>query len=348
MSTETAMLREAAEAPEAVARQLARNQDLCREIGQRLRARPPRFVATCARGSSDNAATFAKYLIEIRLGAVVASLGPSIRSIYRSRPRLADALFLAVSQSGQSPDLLSLAEAAREDGALTIAIVNEPASPLAERCEMVLPLHAGPERSVAATKSWIASLSAMLQLVAAWSADAALADVVRRLPDDLARAAATGWGVGEALLAGADDLYVIGRGPGFAAAQEAALKLKEIAGVHAESYSAAELMHGPLTLAGPRFPALVFSQSDPALDGVVELLRRLAALRVPLAVAGPAAQAVAGLPGLLDLPLAEDLHPFAAPVATVQSFYPLVERVARARGRDPEKPPHLSKVTETL
>jgi glutamine---fructose-6-phosphate transaminase (isomerizing) len=348
MSTETAMLREAAEAPEAVARQLARNQDLCREIGRRLRARPPRFVATCARGSSDNAATFAKYLIEIRLGAVVASLGPSIRSIYRSRPRLADALFLAVSQSGQSPDLLSLAEAAREDGALTIAIVNEPASPLAECCEMVLPLHAGPERSVAATKSWIASLAAMLQLVAAWSADAALADIVRRLPEDLARAAAADWGAGEALLAGAEDLYVIGRGPGFAAAQEAALKLKEIAGIHAESYSAAELMHGPLALAGPRFPALAFSQSDPALDGVVELLRRLAALRVPLAVAGPAAQAVAGLPGLLALPLAEDLHPFAAPVAAVQSFYPLVERVARARGRDPEKPPHLSKVTETL
>ena len=144
MSNQTAMLREAAEAPEAVGRLLERNRDLCGEIGARLRARPPRFVATCARGSSDNAATFAKYLIEIRLGAVVASLGPSIRSIYRSRPSLADALFIAISQSGQSPDLLSLAEVAREDGALTVAIVNDPASPLAQRCEMVLPLHAGP------------------------------------------------------------------------------------------------------------------------------------------------------------------------------------------------------------
>jgi glucosamine--fructose-6-phosphate aminotransferase (isomerizing) len=213
---------------------------------------------------------------------------------------------------------------------------------------MVLPVHAGPETSIAATKSWIASLAAILQLAAAWSADAALADVVRRLPADLARAAGTDWGAGEALLTGAEDLYVVGRGPGFAAAQEGALKLKEIAGIHAEAYSAAELMHGPLTLAGPRFPVLAFSQSDPALDGMVELLRRLAELSVPLAVAGPAAQALAGLPGLLPLPLADDLHPFAAPLAAVQSLYPLVERIARARGRDPEKPPHLRKVTETL
>ena len=164
----TAMLREAKEAPEAVARLVAKNESLCRDLGARLRAAPPPFAVTCARGSSDNAATFAKYLFEIHLGLVTASVGPSVTSIYEARPRMRGALFLALSQSGRSPDLLNLAEAARGDGALTVAAVNDAASPLASRCEVVLPLHAGPERSVAATKSFIAALAAMLQLVAHW------------------------------------------------------------------------------------------------------------------------------------------------------------------------------------
>ncbi|MFO1057684.1 MAG: SIS domain-containing protein [Dongiaceae bacterium] len=135
---------------------------------------------------------------------------------------------------------------------------------------------------------------------------------------------------------------MVGRGPGFPAAQECALKLKETAGLHAEAYSAAELMHGPLTLAGPDFPVLALSQSDRSLPGLVELLDTLAGRGVPLAVAGPAARS-----GHPALPLAADLHPMAAPIAAVQSFYPLAEAVARARGRDPDRPPHLSKVTET-
>lgn len=337
------MLQEAAEGPEVVDRLIERNAALCRELGARLRAHPPRFVATCARGSSDNAATYAKYLVEIGVGTVVSSLGPSIRSVYGVQPRLGDSLFIAISQSGKSPDLVSLAEAARADGAVTIAIVNDAASPLAERCETVLPLHAGPERSVAATKSWIASLAAILQLVAAWSAQDTLADAVRKLPADLAAATAADWGASATHFADARHLFVIGRGPGFAAAQEAALKLKETAHLHAEAYSAAELMHGPLTLAGPSFPALVLSQNDASLPGVAGLVEALLRLGVPTAVAGPAAR-----PGAVALPLAEHLHPFAAPIAAIQSFYPLAERVARARGYDPDRPRHLSKVTETV
>jgi glucosamine--fructose-6-phosphate aminotransferase (isomerizing) len=337
------MLRESLEAPEAVARQLARNEALCRALGQRLRKAPPRFVATCARGSSDNAATYAKYLIEIRLNTVVASLGPSIRSVYGAQPRLEQALFIAISQSGRSPDLLSLAEVARADGAFTLAIVNDEASPLAARCEAVLPVHAGPEQSVAATKSWIASLSAVMQLVACWSDDPALLSAVRALPDDLAAAARSDWGAAAGMLAGADDLFVVGRGPGFAAAQESALKLKETAGIHAESYSAAELMHGPMTLASRDFPVLALSQRDASLPGMAELIDGLVARGVPVAAAGPAAR-----PGTLVLPMADGLQPFAAPIAAVQSFYPLAERVARMRGHDPDHPPHLRKVTETL
>src|SRR6188474_1291344 len=186
MSAQSLMLQESAEAPDVVARLIQRNEAACRGLADRMRADPPRFVVTCARGSSDSAATFAKYLIEIALGRVVASVGPSISSIYGGRPKMRDALFLAISQSGRSPDLLTLAEAARADGALTVALVNDTASPLAQLCEVVLSLNAWPERSVAATKSYIASLAGVLQLVRHWSGDTALDRALQRLPADLA------------------------------------------------------------------------------------------------------------------------------------------------------------------
>jgi glutamine---fructose-6-phosphate transaminase (isomerizing) len=338
----TLMAREAAEAPQAVARLLVANDDACRALGERLRRAPPRFVVTCARGSSDAAATYAKYLIEIALGVVVASVGPSISSIYGGRPKMRDALFLAISQSGRSPDLITLAEAARADGALTVALVNDTASPLAELCEVVLPLNAWPERSVAATKSYLAALAAVLLLVRHWSSDSALDRALQRLPADLAMAAGRDWSAALPALTGAASLYVVGRGPGFGAVLEAAIKLKETCGLHAEAQSAAELMHGPMALAAPDFPVILFSQRDQALDGLIALARTLAGRGVPVIAAGPVARH-----GTLALPGADDLHPFTQPIALVQSFYPLAEALARARGRDPDAPPHLRKVTET-
>jgi len=218
-------------------------------LGSRLRSSPPRFVVTCARGSSDSAASYAKYLIELSLGIVVASVGPSVSSVYRARLRMRDALFLAISQSGRSPDLLALAQDARAEGAVTVAIVNDAASPLAATCEVVLPLHAGEEKSVAATKTYVASLAAVLQMVAAWSDSATLRDAVAKLPAALRFALAIDWRQTVDLFTGIRDLYVVGRGVGYAAAQEAALKFKETCGLHAEAVSAAELMHGPLALA---------------------------------------------------------------------------------------------------
>ncbi|CAN5129312.1 SIS domain-containing protein [soil metagenome] len=336
------MLRETAEAPEVVARLIAANEDACRELAARLRAAPPRFVVTCARGSSDSAATYAKYLIELKLGVVVASVGPSIASVYGRRPAMAGALFLAISQSGRSPDLLTLAEAARADGALTVALVNDAASPLAERCEVVLPLHAGAETSVAATKSYLASLAAVLQLGAHWSGDPRLDRAVRRLPDDLNDALGRDWRAALPVLAAVPGLYVVGRGPGFAAAQEVALKLKETCGIHAEAVSFAELRHGPLALAGADFPVILLSQRDESLAGVAELGAELSARGVPVVAIGPAAVA-----GALTLPVAKGIDPFAQPLMLVQSFYPLAAVLARQRGRDPDNPPHLSKVTRT-
>lgn len=210
--TTTAMLREAREAPQVVARLLDANGSLCRALGERLRKAPPPFAVTCARGSSDNAATFVKYLLEIHSGLVTASVGPSVTSVYDARPRMRDALFLAVSQSGRSPDILHLAQAGRDDGALTVALVNDTSSPLASTCEVVLPLHAGPEKSVAATKSFIAALAAGVQLVAHWSQDSELLAALDRLPDALEQAAATDWSAALPLLSNVSNLLSLGAG----------------------------------------------------------------------------------------------------------------------------------------
>jgi glucosamine--fructose-6-phosphate aminotransferase (isomerizing) len=342
-STLTAMLREAQEAPQLVARLLESNAPLCRDLGERLRASPPPFAVTCARGSSDNAATFVKYLLEIHSGLVTASVGPSVTSVYEARPRMREALFLAVSQSGRSPDILNLAQAGRDDGALTVALVNDTTSPLASTCEVVLPLHAGPEKSVAATKSFIAALAAGFQLVAHWSQDRELLEALDTLPDVLAKASTVDWSPALPLLSQANNLFVVGRGVGFAVAQEAALKLKETSGVHAEAMSSAELMHGPWTLAGDHFPILVLSQEDETLSGVNDLVTKLNEQGVPVVVAGAAEG-----PASVMLPSVENIHPYLAPIALIQSFYPLVNAIALARGRNPDNPPRLRKVTETL
>jgi glucosamine--fructose-6-phosphate aminotransferase (isomerizing) len=340
---ESLMLSEAREAPAAVASLIAANDAACRELGERLRRNPPAFAVSSARGSSDAAATFAKYLMEIRRGIVTASVGPSVSSVYAAAPNMKGALFFTVSQSGRSPDILRLAEVARAGGALTVALVNDSGSPLAEICEIVLPLHAWPERSVAATKSVIASLAAVLQLVAHWADDRELLDALERLPSDLERAVALDWGSAAPFLTDARSLFVTARGIGLAVAQEAALKLKETCGIHGEALSAAELMHGPMTLAGPHFPVFVLSQPDETLPSLVDLVAMLTQRGVPVIAAGPAAGNRARA-----LPCDPALSPFTMPIALLQSFYPLAEQVSRARGRDPDAPPHLKKVTETL
>ncbi|HVO03414.1 MAG TPA: SIS domain-containing protein [Candidatus Cybelea sp.] len=341
---ESQMRAEALESASVVARMLAANRARCVELAARLKKSPPPFAVTCARGSSDNAGTYAKYLLEIRQGLVTSSVGPSVSSVFGVAPRMAGALFLAISQSGRSPDLLSLTETARKAGALTVALVNDADSPLAKNAEIMLPLLAGPERSVAATKSYVASLAAILQIIAHWSDDANLHLALERLPEDLERAADLDWSAAEPVLRDARNLFVIGRGPGFGIAQEGALKLKEICGLHAEAMSSAELMHGPLALPGPDFPVMAFLQPDRSESGILKILRGLASRGVPVVAAGAGDKA----PGAISLPHVADADPFAAPILLIQSFYLLVERLAWARGRDPDRPPYLRKVTETV
>ncbi len=338
----TRMFREAAEAPRVVRSQLLQNQSVVRGLASRLQAAPPRAVVTLARGSSDHAATFARYLIETRLGIMTASAAPSVSSVYESTPGMADTLCLVISQSGRSPDLLTAAQAAADGGALVVALVNDESSPLAALAEVVLPLHAGPELSVAATKSYIAALAAVVQLAAHWAEDAALLESLNGLPDLLGLAWDLDWSEALPPLLSAQSLYVVGRGVGFGVAQEAALKFKETCGLHAEAFSTAEVRHGPMALVGPGFPVLAFAQDDETRPGVEAVVQACARQGAAVIKAGGAPQ-----PGVRLLP-APDAHPVLEPIAYVQSFYRMANALALARGYDPDRPPHLAKVTETL
>jgi glucosamine--fructose-6-phosphate aminotransferase (isomerizing) len=337
----TRMFAEAGEAAEAVARQLGANRDATAQIAARLRAAPPRTVMTLGRGSSDHAATFAKYLIETRLGIPTASAAPSVASLYGAPARAKEMLCLAISQSGRSPDLIAGVEAAKAGGAATLVLVNDVDSPLAAAADHVLPLHAGPERSVAATKSFIASLAALVALVADWAVEAELEQAVAEAPDALAKAWQADWSPLVARLTSARGLYVIARGLGLGIAQEAALKLKEVCALHAEAFSAAELRHGPLALVGPDFPLLIFRQSDETEDSIDELVHDVAGYGAPLFVTGEAPGDAVALPAI-------DHHPAIEPMLRIQSFYRAAVQLSVARGLDPDRPPHLSKVTETL
>jgi glucosamine--fructose-6-phosphate aminotransferase (isomerizing) len=341
------MFKEAGEAPARVRAQLAANAETVLRIAERLRSQPPRVVVTCGRGSSDHAATFAKYLIETRIGVVTASAALSVSSVYATPQALGGALYLAISQSGKSPDLLACVEAAKAAGAFTVALVNDAASPLAKLVDEVVPLHAGPELSVAATKSYIAALSAITQLVAHWSADRALIAALDDLPDLMAEAWRLDWSPAVAPLKAARNLFVLARGVGFAVAQEAALKLKETSGLHAEAFSTAEVAHGPMALVKAGFPAIVFAQNDETHASAIDVAKGLAGRGADVWLAASAGDSVADL---LPNPLLPSLkaHPVLEPILTIQSFYRLANSVSVARGYNPDSPPHLNKVTETV
>ena len=336
--TETLMFNEAASSASVIAAQFARNHDVVRALAADLRQNPPPFVVTCARGSSDHAATYAKYLFETRLGLVTASASPSVGSVYEAKQKLDNALYLVISQSGKSPDLLRNAEAAKAAGARVVALVNVEDSPLAQLADTVIPLGAGAERSVAATKSYLASLAAILQLCAYWRDDPTLIAALDALLAAMARAWECDWTALTDGLVDAHNLFVVGRGPGLAAAQEAALKFKETCGLHAEGYSSAEVKHGPMALVGRDFPVLAFAQPDETGAGTRALADEFAARGARVWLAGEGG----------NLPVAAAPHPLCAPLLTVQSFYRAINALALRRGHNPDLPPHLNKVTETV
>jgi glucosamine--fructose-6-phosphate aminotransferase (isomerizing) len=296
---------------------------------------------TAARGSSDHVATFAKYLIETKTGTITASAGLSTSSVYAPRGKFADVLFIAISQSGQSPDLIAATAEAKWAGAYTIAVVNEAASPLAEAADDVIPLHAGPERSIAATKTYLASAAAIAALVSAWCDDSRFHRALSQLPDQLAAAWSLDWSPAVPKLRTVHDLFVIGRGLGFGAAQEAALKLKETCALHAEAFSAAEVQHGPMALVTEGFPVLVLSQSDETQEGIQALVQKLAQAGAQLVLAGVQHRDACILPVLAADPALE-------PILMIQSFYRMANGLSLARGLNPDRPANLNKITETV
>lgn len=332
---------ETGEAPQAVARQLAAEHAAFAELGAELRHRPPLSLLTVARGSSDHAAHYMAYLVTARLGRLVASLPMSLVTLYHARLVCDGLVALAFSQSGQSPDLVAPIGQMQRQGARTIAFVNDPGSPLAQAAQRVFPLHAGPELSVAATKSYIAQLVAGASLVAAWQQDPEFAAALADLPGALERAAGQDWAAGVEALAGAERLYVIGRGTGLAVAMEAALKFKEVCGIQAEAFSGAEVQHGPMALVEHGFPLLILAPRGPAQAGLLELAGQMRARGARVLVAAPA-----GTPGS-ELDIVPSGSADLDPITTVQSFYRMVETLARTRGLDPDRPRHLNKVTRT-
>lgn len=339
---DTRMFAEAAQAPSIVRAQLRDNAGIVAEAAARLRASPPTAALICGRGSSDNAGVFGRYLIEAETGVLTSPAPLAVSSVYGRVPRIPGGVCLAISQSGKSPDLVAAACAARAGGAFVIALVNVEDSPLSAAADLTIPLRAGPERSVAATKSFIASLTALAHLVAEWTGDDALRAGLEALPEQLEAAWRQDWSAALPTLQAATNLYVVGRGPGFGVAREAALKLKETCGLHAEAFSTAEVRHGPMALVRDGFPVLMLAQDDVTRADAEALAADFAARGAKVFLSGRSRNSrIAALP-------AAPGHPLLEPVLLIQSFYGLAARLSVARGFDPDQPPYLSKVTETV
>jgi glucosamine--fructose-6-phosphate aminotransferase (isomerizing) len=271
----------------------------------------------------------------------VTSLPVSVVTLYQANIDCSGLVALTFSQSGESPDLVQSTGFFARRGAATAAFVNATDSPLARAARWVIPLEAGEERGVAATKSFIAQLAAAAHLVAAWEQAAELERGIAGLPEALEEAVRCDWSAGVEALAGAERMFVIGRGTGLAIALEAALKLKETCALQAEAFSGAEVMHGPLALVERGFPLIVFAPRGPAQAGLLALARDLRERGARVLLAAPA-----GTPGC-DLPLVAAACVDLDPICAIQSFYPMAEALARVRGLDPDQPRHLAKVTRT-
>lgn len=334
----SAMAREIAEIPHAAERLLAR----CRELGsiaERITEARPRMAVLCGRGSSGHVGVYLRYLIEARFGLLVSAAAPSVITAYHRPPDMREALFIVISQSGRSPDLIAATRAARGLGALTLALVNDERSPAAEAADMAFSIRCGPERAVAATKTVVLSMMAGAQLVAALAQDGPLLEALDRLPARLRAALACDWSAWGDSLTTAPAAFVAARGYGYGAAREVALKLTETLRLPALGYSAAELRHGPRAAITPATPVLLMRQGDAAAVTVDELVADLGRAGETVFLAGGEAS---------TLPWPGDDHPVCDPIAMLVPAYRSIERAARRRGLDPDRPAHLSKITYTL
>ncbi len=345
---EPSLLRtEILEQPQALQRLLEKQSADIDKVAAAIRSRSPRFVVMAARGTSDNAARYGQYLFGAHNRLPVALATPSLFTLYQSPPRLEDALVLAISQSGQSPDICAVVEEGRRQGALTVAITNDPASPLARLSEFGIDLCAGPERAVAATKTYTTSLLALALLSVSLSGRKEDRRLLERVPELVAQALQPA----ETIVSAAADYrkdeacVVLGRGYNYATAFEIALKLKELTYVLAEPYSSADFQHGPVALVQNGFLVLaVVPEGKPAAE--------LTAFLSGLVQSGPELVVISSRKDALDLartaiPLPDGIPEWLSPIVAVTPGQLFAFGLARARGLDPDHPRTIHKVTLT-
>ena len=319
------------------------------EVAARIARRKPRSVMFVGRGTSDHAALYGAYLTEIRLGLPVASASPSAITLYGARPDFTDTLVIGVSQSGGSPDLTGVLQAARETGGLTVAVTNNPSSPLAEAAELSIDVAAGHERAVAATKTYTAELLALLLLIEGIRAGdgqlpASERSELERLPqlaedalrdttaDDLAQRYRF-----------ASRMVTTGRGYAYPTARETALKLMETSYLPALSFSGADLLHGPLAMTDPDVPVLAVVGDGPGGASMREVVTRLGERRADVVTIG--ASDIPGAAGRIAVPGVDERY---GPLLDILPLQRLALSLALARGEDPDAPRGLKKVTATL
>jgi glucosamine--fructose-6-phosphate aminotransferase (isomerizing) len=334
----SSMAQEICESADVVAR-IVRNRDAVADVARRLDIASAPLGVLCGRGSSGHVGVFLRYLIETRLHLPVSASAPSVITAFRKPLTLRNALFIVISQSGRSPDLVAATRSARDSGARTVAIVNAAESPVADAAEFVIPIEAGAEHSVAATKTVIGSMAAGAGLIAELASDAALSSALDRLPERLHRALTLDWSAVAGDLAGASAVFVASRGLGLGSAREIALKLAEILRLPALGFSAAELQHGPRAALSSRTPVILMRLMD-------ETAATLDALAHELEESGIALHLCGGPRG--TLPWLGDDDPATDAITMLVPAYRMIERAARAWGFDPDRPPQLSKVTETF
>jgi len=335
------------EQPEVLLRLLDRQTETAARIAAAISARDVRYAVIAARGTSDNAARYAQYLFGALNRLPVALATPSLFSIYRTPPQLRDALILGISQSGQSPDIVAVLEEGQRQGALTLAVTNAPDSPLAGQADYVIPLHAGQERAVAATKTYTAQLTALALLSCALGDDPDRLAALRRAPLAVKRALDR-----EELIARAVERYrymetcvVLGRGYNYATAFEIALKLKELNHLVAEAYSSADFMHGPIAVVGSGFPALVVAPSGKMFDTMRNFSLELKSRGAELLIISDHQELLAE--AVTPLPLPEGMPEWLSPIPAVVLGQLFALHLTLTKGNDPDQPQGLQKVTYT-
>ncbi|MCY4265878.1 MAG: SIS domain-containing protein [Gammaproteobacteria bacterium] len=338
----TRMFQETGEVADTIEHQQLCNASLIEKIASKLKRISPRLVFTCARGSSDHAATYAKYLFETRMGVAVCSFAPSVASLYAAPTNFQETVFIAISQSGRSPDLLNASQAAKAGGAYLLALVNEEISPLADLADDVIPISAGPELSVAATKSCIGAMSAIYHLCAEWQGNNEMRDAFTELKDALNEAWSIDWSQMLVPLHNTRQALILSRGIGLAGAQEAALKLKETCMIQAEAISAAEVRHGPMSIVDAGFRVIAIATFDKSQQSIDSICQDFLNFGACLLVAGKP------LEGALCLPTPCAPDPGLQPLVFLQAFYKFANALSIDRDLDPDNPRNLSKVTETV